>query len=144
MQAIDMPSDGRRKDADGRPVDSFGRHRYPIAIDTEREYAPAAERARRERVTMQWVVQSLTRAYGAGLVVLGPAPGGPPGRTNRPFAQTRQFWLHRESEHDAAEARAAAVDGVGFGVAVRWLLRAYGEGRLDLQVVVVDRRNALR
>lgn len=134
-----MSSGERRKDPDGRLVDSLGRHRYPIAIDTEREYAPAMERARRDRVTMQWVVQSLTRAYGAGLVGLGPPPAGPPGRTGRPFAQTRQFWLHRDTEHDPAQRR-ADQDGVAFSAAVRRLLRAYGEGEIDLQVIVVDRR----
>ncbi|MFG2090585.1 MULTISPECIES: hypothetical protein [unclassified Spirillospora] len=140
MPAIEMPSGGRRKDPDGRLVDSLGRHRYPIAVDTEREYAPAMERARRERVTMQWVVQSLTRAYGAGLVGLGSPPSGPPGRTGRPFAQTRQFWLHRGTEHDAAQRRAAEQDGVAFSTAVRRLLRAYGEGEIDLEVVATDRR----
>ncbi|MFB4304830.1 hypothetical protein [Actinomadura sp. GTD37] len=135
-----MPSGVRRKDADGRPVDSLGRHRYPIAIDTEREYDPAAERARRERVTMQWVVQSLTRAYGAGLVDLGPPSPGAVGRASRPYVQTRQFWLHRDAEHDAAQRRALDRDGVGFSTAVRRLLRAYGEGQIDLHVVVVDKR----
>lgn len=135
-----MPPGGRRRDVDGRPVDSLGRHRYPIALDSEREYLPAMERAQRERVTMQWVVQSLTRAYGAGLVELGPPPSGPPGRAGRPFAQTRQFWLHRETEYAAAKRRASDNDGVGFSTAVRRLMRAYGEGLIDLHVLVVDKR----
>ncbi|GAB3668872.1 hypothetical protein GCM10027589_35710 [Actinocorallia lasiicapitis] len=102
------------------------------------EYGPAASRARRERVTVQWVVQSLTRLYGAGLLDLGEGTGF---RSGRAFVQTRQFWLHRQSEHDAA-ARRASHDGVVFGLVVRALLRAYGEGEIDLVVVARDRRGA--
>ncbi|ROO87642.1 hypothetical protein EDD29_5265 [Actinocorallia herbida] len=127
----------RRSDGDGRPIDSLGRHRYAVGVDTEHEYGPATDRARSERVTVQWVVQTLTRLYGAAELDLPPAPASP--RAGSPL-QTRQFWLHHATEHDAAAQRATVEDGITFALAVRRLLRAYGAGEIDLIVTAVDRR----